>query len=75
MPLLWFLYAIGRFFIEGLRNDTPLTLTGLTVSQNYSLAVVLLFGVLLAWIYSRSSDNRAAAVPVISDIREKKEKT
>ena len=75
MPLLWFLYGTGRFFIEGLRNDTPLTLTGLTVSQNYSLAVVLLFGVLLAWIYSRPSDNRAAAVPVISDIREKKEKT
>lgn len=75
MPLLWLLYGIGRFFIEGLRDDTPLTLTGLTVSQNYSLVVVLVFGALLGWIYSRSSDNRSTQVPVIPIIPEKKENT
>ena len=67
MLLLWFLYGIGRFFIEGLRNDTPLTFTGLTVSQNYSIVVVILFGSLLGWVYSRSSDKPGALRPVIHE--------
>ena len=67
MLLLWFLYGIGRFFIEGLRNDTPLTFTGMTVSQNYSIAVITLFGGLLGWFYARSSGKREAGVPVIDE--------
>ena len=73
MPLLWFLYGIGRFFIEGLRDDTPVTFTGLTVSQNYSLVVATLFGALLTWIYTRHSDKQNASVPIIRDIPEKGE--
>ena len=67
MLLLWFLYGIGRFFIEGLRNDTPPTFTGLTVSQNYSILVVILFGGLLGWVYSRSSGKSGAHRPVIHE--------
>lgn len=67
MLLLWFLYGIGRFFIEGLRNDTPLTRTGLTVSQNYSVVVVIVFGSLLAWVYSRHSDKHSPPGPVIHE--------
>ena len=67
MLLLWFLYGIGRFFIEGLRNDTPPTFTGLTVSQNYSVLVVILFGGLLGWVYSRSSGKSGAHRPVIHE--------
>ena len=70
---MWFLYGIGRFFIEGLRDDTPVTFTGLTVSQNYSLVVATLFGALLTWIYIRHSDKQNASVPIIRDIPEKKE--
>ena len=73
MPLLWFLYGIGRFFIEGLRDDTPATFTGLTVSQNYSLVVVTLFGALLTWIYARQSDKQNTAVPIIRSNPEKRE--
>ena len=69
---MWFLYGIGRFFIEGLRDDTPVTFTGLTVSQNYSLVVATLFGALLTWIYTRHSDKQNASVPIIRDIPEKK---
>jgi phosphatidylglycerol:prolipoprotein diacylglycerol transferase len=39
-------YGIGRFFIEFLRDDNPVRFNGLTISQNISIAMVLL-GVLL----------------------------
>lgn len=65
MALLWFLYGIGRFFIEGLRDDTPATFTGLTVSQNCSIIVVILFGCVLTWIYARHSEKAKMSGPVI----------
>lgn len=39
-------YGIGRFFIEFLRDDNPIGFNGLTISQNISIAMVLI-GVLL----------------------------
>ncbi len=39
MPLLFLLYAIGRFCLEGLRGDNPITTTQLTISQNVSLVL------------------------------------
>ena len=44
MPLGIALYGIGRFFIEGLRGDNPLTVTDLTISQNVSIVLVVTFG-------------------------------
>jgi len=44
IPLLFVLYGIGRFCLEELRGDNPLTFTGLTLSQNLSLLLVLGFG-------------------------------
>ena len=53
MPVLWLLYAIGRFFLEGLRGDNRSTFSGLTISQNVSIGMAVLFGSLLAWLYWR----------------------
>src|SRR4029453_8280869 len=44
IPLLFTLYGVGRFFLEGLRADNLPTITGLTISQNLSLALTLGFG-------------------------------
>lgn len=46
MPLLFLLYGIGRFTLEGLRGDNPLTFSGLTISQNISIGLGV--GALLA---------------------------
>ena len=47
MPLLFVLYGIGRFVLEGFRGDHDLTGTGLTLSQNLSVALFVAFGCLL----------------------------
>jgi phosphatidylglycerol:prolipoprotein diacylglycerol transferase len=39
--VLFAMYGAGRFVIEGLRGDHRLTATGLTLSQNVSIAVLL----------------------------------
>jgi prolipoprotein diacylglyceryltransferase len=44
IPLLFFIYGLGRFCLEALRWDNPITSTGLTISQNFSVALVLVFG-------------------------------
>jgi phosphatidylglycerol:prolipoprotein diacylglycerol transferase len=44
MPLLFVLYGLGRFLLEGLRGDHQSTFTGLTLSQNLSLLLTLGFG-------------------------------
>jgi len=50
MPLLFVLYGVGRFAIEGLRGDNDVTDTGLTLSQNLSVALFLAFGALLVFL-------------------------
>jgi phosphatidylglycerol:prolipoprotein diacylglycerol transferase len=42
------LYGLGRFFIEFVRDDNPLAFDGLTISQNISIVMVVLGGILLA---------------------------
>jgi phosphatidylglycerol---prolipoprotein diacylglyceryl transferase len=44
MPLLFTLYGVGRFCLEGLRDDNPPVLLGLTISQTLSIALVVTFG-------------------------------
>jgi phosphatidylglycerol:prolipoprotein diacylglycerol transferase len=53
MPLLFVLYGIGRFFLEGLRADNALTGIGLTISQYISLALVAVFGAALVVTWRR----------------------
>jgi phosphatidylglycerol:prolipoprotein diacylglycerol transferase len=45
--LAFILYGSGRFFIEFLRDDNPLAFDGLTISQNISIVMVVLGGILL----------------------------
>jgi phosphatidylglycerol:prolipoprotein diacylglycerol transferase len=59
MPVLWVTYGVGRFFLEGLRGDNPKTLSGLTVSQNLSIGVVAVFGVLLIFCYFKEFRSRS----------------
>lgn len=51
VPFFLVIYGIGRFFLEGLRADNNPTWGGLTISQNISLALVTVFGVLLVAMY------------------------
>ena len=53
MPLLIMLYGIGRFALEGLRGDHEPTFTALTVSQNISIAGVLVFGAVFVGCWLR----------------------
>lgn len=53
MPMLFVMYGIGRFFLEGFRADNRLTWTGLTISQNISVALVALCASLLFWLLWR----------------------
>ena len=41
------LYGLGRFFIEFLRDDNPLSFDGLTISQNISIVMLVLGGILM----------------------------
>lgn len=41
------LYGLGRFFIEFLRDDNPRSFDGLTISQNISIVMVVLGGILM----------------------------
>lgn len=47
--VMW--YALGRFFIEGMRTDSLMLLGAIRVSQ--LLSVVLFIGALIIWIYRR----------------------
>jgi phosphatidylglycerol:prolipoprotein diacylglycerol transferase len=51
MPLLFSIYGIGRFFLEGLRGAHAATFTGLTVSQNLSIALLVAFGGLFSFVF------------------------
>jgi len=46
--LMFILYGITRFFIEFLRDDNPFEFDGLTISQNISIALIVLGLVLMA---------------------------
>lgn len=54
IPVLFMLYAVGRFSLEWLRGDNPPTFTGLTLSQNLSLAAFCGFGCILVEAWRRS---------------------
>lgn len=41
------LYGFGRFFIEFFRDDNPFTFDGLTISQNISIVMIVLGGILM----------------------------
>jgi phosphatidylglycerol:prolipoprotein diacylglycerol transferase len=60
MPLLFAFYAVGRFFVDGLRGDDTRSFTGLTWGQNLSLATFMLFGALCIAIF-RGAPARGAA--------------
>ncbi|MBL7146332.1 MAG: prolipoprotein diacylglyceryl transferase, partial [Phycisphaerae bacterium] len=45
--LMFILYGITRFFMELLRDDNPFEFDGLTISQNISIAMIILGAVLL----------------------------
>ena len=47
--LMLVLYGPARFFLEGLRNDSPLEFNGLTISQNLGIAC-LVVGIVMAII-------------------------
>ena len=45
---MFVLYGITRFFMELLRDDNPFEFDGLTISQNISIAMIILGAVLIA---------------------------
>jgi prolipoprotein diacylglyceryltransferase len=49
---MFLLYGITRFFMEFLRDDNPFEFDGLTISQNISIAMIVL-GVVLVIIFQR----------------------
>lgn len=51
--LMLLLYGTSRFFLEMLRNDSPLEWNGLTISQNISIASVLI-GVAILCVLRRT---------------------
>ena len=53
--LMFILYGFGRFFIEFLRDDNPIGFDGLTISQNISIALVVL-GAVLMIIFARTKE-------------------
>jgi phosphatidylglycerol:prolipoprotein diacylglycerol transferase len=66
IPLLFTLYGIGRFLLEGLRGDHSATFTGLTVSQNLSVALFLVFGGAFVYIFVKAPlgySSRSSAPP------------
>ncbi|MCK4914129.1 MAG: prolipoprotein diacylglyceryl transferase [Planctomycetes bacterium] len=50
--LMFILYGLGRFFIEFLRDDNPIEFDGITISQNISIALVVL-GIVLMIIFGK----------------------
>jgi len=44
---MFVLYGITRFFMEFLRDDNPFEFDGLTISQNISIAMIILGAVLI----------------------------
>ena len=50
--LMFILYGITRFFIEFLRDDNPFELDSLTISQNISIALIVL-GAALMFIFKK----------------------
>lgn len=53
--LMFVLYGITRFFIEFVRDDNPFEFDSLTVSQNISIALIVLGAVLLIIFHKRKS--------------------
>ncbi len=53
--LMFVLYGITRFFIEFVRDDNPFEFDSLTVSQNISIALIVLGAILLIIFHKRKS--------------------
>jgi phosphatidylglycerol:prolipoprotein diacylglycerol transferase len=53
--LMFVLYGITRFFIEFVRDDNPFEFDSLTVSQNISVALIVLGAILLIIFHKRKS--------------------
>lgn len=51
LPLFLMLYAIARFVEELIRQDNPLDVGGLTISQGLSLALFVIGALAFAWMY------------------------
>ena len=65
--LMFILYGITRFFIEFLRDDNPYEFDGITVSQNISIAMIVL-GVILMVIFQKMKPNVIASAAKQSHI-------
>ncbi len=61
MPILFSLYAVGRFALERLRGDNLSTFTGFTLSQNLSLALLPVFGGAFFALFQRARRAMKAA--------------
>ncbi|MBU1259786.1 MAG: prolipoprotein diacylglyceryl transferase [Planctomycetes bacterium] len=55
--LMFIVYGFIRFFIEFLRDDNPYQANGLTVSQNLSIAMVIV-GLLLTWLFAKMKPDK-----------------
>jgi phosphatidylglycerol:prolipoprotein diacylglycerol transferase len=53
--LMFVLYGITRFFIEFVRDDNPFEFDSLTVSQNISIAMIVLGAILLIIFHKKKS--------------------
>jgi phosphatidylglycerol:prolipoprotein diacylglycerol transferase len=69
IPLLFVLYGIGRFFLEGLRGDNPPTFTGLTLSQNLSLLLIVGFGTVFLTLLLRAKRAPIGAEGILKKTR------
>ncbi len=52
-PLLFILYGVGRFFLEFLRADNARILLGLTISQLFSLGLIMVFLPLFIFLWNK----------------------
>lgn len=55
--LMFIIYGIMRFFIEFLRDDNPIQADGLTISQNLSLALIIVNSALIVLFAKMKPDN------------------
>jgi phosphatidylglycerol:prolipoprotein diacylglycerol transferase len=69
IPLLFTLYGVGRFCLESLRADNAPTFSGLTISQNFSLVLALVFGSVILFLLFNSRKQLRAGEDFHKEIR------
>ena len=72
MALLAVTYPITRFLIERLRNDEGAFFAGMTISQNISLALMVIGLAFWAWLSTQPRVRYAETRPPISDVTNSK---